>query len=283
MHSLFGRRLWGLAGGAVALMILAGATRAPGALVRPSALLATALTPVERGTADLWRAGAGLTGRIASLWSLQRQNAQLRAELQHAQYELTRQADLQTQLQNLEGVVKLQGSVQTGGAGTGIPVRVIARSPGGWFDAVVINRGSADGVRAGMVAITVSGLVGAVERGVTAHSASVRLETNPDFGVGVRVRGGSGVEGVATGRVGSSTLLATFFSPTANVQAGDLLVTSGLGTPGVAGGFPAGLPVGRVIRVTSGGFGLERQAIVAPVAQLASLEDMLLLPAASPG
>ena len=283
MRSLFGRRLWGLVGGAVALLILAGATRTPGALVRPTAWLATLLTPVERGTADVWRTSAGLTRSLASLWSLQRQNAQLRAALRRDQYELTQQADLQTQVRNLEGVVKLQGTVQARGEGVGIPVRVLARSPGGWFDSVVINEGGADGVQAGMVAITVSGLVGVVERGVTAHSATVRLETNPDLGVGVRISGGPGVEGVASGRVGSTTLLATFFSPTANVRAGDQLVTSGLVTPGVAGGYPEGLPVGRVMRVTSGGFGLERQAIVAPAAQLASLEDMLLLPAANPG
>lgn len=283
MRSLFGRRLWGLAGGALVLLLVAGATRAPGALAYPRTLLAAVLAPVERATTDLYRVGAGLTRGVTSLWSLQRQNAALRAELQRDQYALTRQADLQTQLQNLEGVAKLQTTAQQRGEGSGIPVRVIARSPGGWFDAVVVNRGSADGVSAGMVAITVGGLVGIVERGLTRHTATVRLETNPNFGVGIAVRGGTGVEGVATGRVGATTLLATFFSPTANVHVGDALVTSGLATPGVAGGFPAGLPVGRVVAVRTGAFGLERQAVVAPAARLASLQDMLLLPAATPG
>jgi rod shape-determining protein MreC len=252
-------------------------------LVRPSTLLATVLAPVERGTADLWRAGAGLTQGIGSLWSLQRQNAELRAALRRDQYELTQQADLQTQLRNLEGVAKLQSTSQAHGQGSGIPVRVIARTPSGWFDTVVINRGSAEGVQAGMVAITVGGLVGVVEQGVARHSATVRLETNPNFGVGIAVSGGAGVQGVATGRIGATTLVATFFSPTADVHVGDSLVTSGLATPGVGGGFPAGLPVGRVIAVRTGSFGLERQAVVATSARLASLQDMLLLPVANPG
>ena len=283
MRSLLGRRLWAMAGGTVVLVILAGATAKPGGLARPAAALEAAIGPVERATTAIWQAGTVLTQGVTGLWTLDAQNARLRAEVRQYRSALTRQAALQAQVQQLTGMVQLQGAARQAGLGTGIPALVIARSPSGWFQSVVIDRGSANGVQAGMVALTGSGLVGVVEPGVGRTTAQVMLLTNPDFGVGVSVDQNAGIEGVASGQLGTTALTATFFSPTADVQVGDTLVTSGLTTPGVGGGFPAGLPVGRVVEVTSGDSGLARQAVVQPVAQLQSLRDILLLPAASSG
>ncbi len=277
---MFGRGLWVLALCAATLLVLAGATPRPGALRGPSVVLQTVLAPVERATAAVWRQVAGAVHGVVSLWSLRADNARLRAEVAQLQYQLTRQAALQAQVQQLSTLLHLGKFAAQQGLGPGVPAQVIARSPSGWLDALVVDQGTRAGVTAGMVAVTTTGLVGRVEPGVGPTTSRVMLLTNPDFGVGIQVQRASSLEqGVAVGRVGTSELVATFFSPKANVQPGDLLVTSGLATPGVGESFPAGLPVGTVVRVSSGDFGLARQAEVEPTANLQSVSAVLLLPA----
>ncbi len=58
----------------------------------------------------------------------------------------------------------------------------------------------------------------------------------------------------------------------AAVTAGDLIVTSGLGTL-----FPKGIPVGRVKAIEDKGSALFHFAVLAPMVDFARLEEVLLL------
>jgi rod shape-determining protein MreC len=109
---------------------------------------------------------------------------------------------------------------------------------------VIIDRGSAHGVAAGSPVIDESGVLGQVTR---AHPfiSEVTLVTDREQAIPV-LNARTGARTVAYGdpTVNSGSLELRFMGANADVQAGDLLTTSG-----VDGVYPPGLPVARVKNV----------------------------------
>ena len=269
------RRFWAMIAVVAALIGLMAATVRLDAWSGPATALGSAVAPAAGVFSGAYRGASRLEQRIGGLWSLQAQNRKLRQQVAQLQQQLLRQGQLRAENSHLRALVHLQSASSTLGLGRGIAAAVIGRSPDAWFRWVTVDKGTAAGVRAGMIAMSPGGLIGRVESGVGPTTARILLVTDPSFGVGVLdPRHGSGAEGVAVGRLGSQSLRATFFSPNAKVRVGDTLVTSGLN-----GGYPSGLPLGVVTRVFQGDFGLVRQATVHPSAHLEALAYVLLLPA----
>jgi len=107
---------------------------------------------------------------------------------------------------------------------------------------VVINRGREAGVRRGQAVVDAAGVLGQVSQ-VTASSAFVTLISDPDHALPVRDNR-SGLRSIAYGTGDPGGLLLPDVPRNADVQVGDLLVTSGLGER-----FPSGLVVGEVTEV----------------------------------
>jgi rod shape-determining protein MreC len=78
-------------------------------------------------------------------------------------------------------------------------------------------------------------------------------------------------KGVIAG-TGERTLLLKYLSPTADLEIGDLIITSGMGRI-----FPAGLVIGSVEEVLRGVGGLEKQARVVPRVNINQLEDVQII------
>jgi len=109
--------------------------------------------------------------------------------------------------------------------------------------AAEIDRGSRDGVMAGAPVVAGEGLVGVVER-ADATTSIVRMLVAPRMAVSVRVLNAQKAStGVCEGR-GESMLLLNFIPPEAPLQAGDRIVTAGLG-----GKYPPNLTIGVVEQV----------------------------------
>ncbi len=108
---------------------------------------------------------------------------------------------------------------------------------------LVIDVGSRDGVFDGQALVDVKGVVGQVIRtGLLTSQAMLISDTDHALPVEVN-RNGLRTIAVGTGQIGSLDL--PFVVNNADIRAGDLLVTSGLG-----GAFPAGYPVAVVASVT---------------------------------
>lgn len=223
------------------------ASRATSAL-RDAAGFARHLTGLERENADLRRRAERVDLLEAQVEELKQENRRLRALL-----------DLRSRTPWLEGAEVLAG-------------RVVARNPDDWFATAVVGKGSADGVRPGMAALTASGLAGRVTR-VTSGSATVMLLTDPQSGVGAMVqRESSRAQGVVLGQAGrGDVLLMRFFSRDADVRRGDRVVTSDRSMS-----FPAALPVGAVAEVFNDPEGLVRYAWVKPAVDFNRVEEVLL-------
>ena len=103
----------------------------------------------------------------------------------------------------------------------------------------VISKGARENVRVGQVLIDANGLVGQVAE-VYPSSAVVIGITDADHAVPVMVAR-SGFRSVLFGQGSDNSLSLANLTPSDDVKAGDILLTSGIG-----GRFPPGIPVGQV-------------------------------------
>lgn len=125
-----------------------------------------------------------------------------------------------------------------------IAARVIGDSGGAFVRSMLINSGRRDGLAKGQAAMTGHGLAGRVTS-LGLRSARILLITDINSRVPVIVQA-SRDRAILAGD--NSQLPRLVFLPNnASVNSGDIVVTSGHG-----GIFPAGLPVGRIIRSDDG-------------------------------
>jgi rod shape-determining protein MreC len=109
---------------------------------------------------------------------------------------------------------------------------------------VLINRGTSNGVFKGQALLDDKGVIGQITH-VGPWSAEAILITDAEHAIPVVIeRTGLRTIAVGSGDPDSVSLALPFLPGNADVKAGDLLLTSGLG-----GVFPAGYPVGRVTEV----------------------------------
>ena len=145
---------------------------------------------------------------------------------------------------------------------------------------LVLDAGAREGVQVGQAVIDAGGLMGQVIA-ATPTTATVLLITDPDHAVPAMVAR-TGVRLMVYGGGRADLLHATDVPLSADVRAGDVLLTSGLG-----GRFPAGFAIGTLGPLRPDDSRAFLEADVAPAAQLDRGRDVLLLrgykpPAASP-
>ena len=175
---------------------------------------------------------------FSSQSQLREQNAQLRGEhLKNAQATLTLQA-LQAENEQLRELLaaKSRGPVKS----TFAEIIYAGRDP--FSRKVIIDKGEDDGIQLGQPVIDTMGVLGQVTR-VLPLLAEVTLITDKDHAIPVQVVR-NGLRGIAFGSGDGSTLELRFMPANAEIQTGDVLVTSGLDDV-----YPRGLPVAQVLKV----------------------------------
>jgi rod shape-determining protein MreC len=134
---------------------------------------------------------------------------------------------------------------------------------------VIINRGSDDGLRRGMPVVSSQGLVGRVAA-VTANAARVQLITDPGVAINIRLQG-SGAEAILQGSITGELTLESI-PQEAEVQTGDLVLTSGLG-----GNYPPNILIGQVSGVRQSPVELFQTASVQPIVDFSQLDIVLVI------
>jgi len=135
---------------------------------------------------------------------------------------------------------------------------------------IEIDKGSRAGAYPGQPVIDGSGVIGQVDR-IAPLTATVRLISDPSHGLPVQVNR-NGLRSVAFGTGRINTLTISSLPNNADIRAGDLLVTSGLG-----GRFPAGYPVGEVREVRIDPGRPFSQIEVQPLGALDRVQEVLLI------
>ena len=134
---------------------------------------------------------------------------------------------------------------------------------------VIINRGSDEGLRRGMPVVSNQGLIGQISA-VTARAARVQLITDANSSVNARLQLAD-EDGVLQGQL-NGDLVLNAVPQNANIQVGELVVTSGLG-----GNFPPNLVIGQVTSVIKRDYDLFQSANVQPAVDFRQLEIVLII------
>jgi rod shape-determining protein MreC len=175
----------------------------------------------------------------ASRNELELENSRLHAERLLTQARLQRYAALEAENARLRAMLEARTRVRE-------QVRVaeiMSVSSNPFRHVVVVDKGTSDGVYDGQAIVDAEGVVGQViEAGVA--SSQCLLISDPGHDLPVEVNR-SGLRTIARGTGDYANLDLPFLPNNADIEPGDLLVTSGLG-----GVFPAGYPVAVVDTVT---------------------------------
>jgi len=217
------------------------------------------LTKLHRGAVSVW------AGYLDWKWA-RRDNADLRVENERLRIQSLQVQETRQENERLRRLLALRER---------LPLRtltgeIIGREAGGWVRSVTVNRGLGDGVASQMPVIVSDGLVGRIVR-VRPGNSVVQLLNDPASTVGAIVQR-TRTAGLVEGDPGGTVRFKFMARDGASITPGDLIVTSGHGNV-----FPKGLPVGRVIAIEDKGSALFHFAILAPAADFARLEEVLLL------
>ena len=152
---------------------------------------------------------------------------------------------------------------------TYISANVIGKDTSSFLQYVIIDIGTTGGVQRDMPVVTDAGLVGIINE-ATPRASKILLLNSDQMAINVRVQN-SRADGVLFGQA-SKDLRLRYVALDATINAGDLVVTSGLG-----GSLPANIPVGEIASVRSRAYDVFQEAEVLPLVNLDKIEIVMII------
>jgi len=150
-----------------------------------------------------------------------------------------------------------------------VAARVVGRNRSSVFKTVLINKGTADGIKTGFPVMGTGGVAGRIME-TSRNASKVLLLVDYNSNIDVLVQKNR-CQGVLRG-CGSSGCELRYVQRSEEVKTGDAVVSSGL-----AGVFPQGLLIGKVAIVEKGEAGLFQKITVHPAADITKLEEVLVI------
>jgi rod shape-determining protein MreC len=230
------------------------------------------LAPLQRAALIPVQAWDAVAAYFASQTRLSQENAELRRQLVVQGAVVQGAQTLAQENARLRGLL----SAHAKSAGHDILAEVLYLGRDPFSQKVFVDKGSNNQVRAGQAVVDEVGVVGQVTR-VFPAVAEVTLLTEKDHTIPVKIeRNGlrSLLVGAGTGR--SPEL--RFMSASADVQSGDMLITSGLD-----GTYPAGLAVAVVAAVERDSGLMFARITCRPLAGVDRSDQVLIVPAPTAG
>ena len=136
------------------------------------------------------------------------------------------------------------------------------------FKSMRITGGSIDGIRIGMPVVSSGGVVGRIIRAGLKYS-DVQLVVDADFHLDVLLQR-TRVRGVLSGGAHNSCEL--HLHKRADIKIGDTIITSGF-----VGGFPKGLPVGKIKKITIESDDVSQKVSIEPWVKYERLDEVVVL------
>ncbi len=212
---------------------------------------------------DAWQSATSMFSDRSELLA---ENERLRREQLQASFRLQRMAALEMENERLRDLLDSTELLDH----RVLVAEILAVDLDPYRQRFNLNRGRADGVFVGQALLDASGLVGQIVHAGPLTSEAV-LITDADHAVPVTINR-NGLRTIAVGTGDSTRLRLPYLTNSADVEVGDLLVSSGLG-----GVFPADYPVGRVSEVRIRPGQAFAEVIAAPESKLDRDSEVLLV------
>ena len=200
-------------------------------------VMASIVWPLQRTAQMPAEAGERAARYFSNLVRVQEENEILRGRSLATANQLLRQEHLENENRRLRALIDMKERQPV--AGRIADILYAARDP--FSRRVIINKGMQAGIEPGQSVVDDLGVIGQVTR-VFPLTAEVTLLTDKDQAIPVQVQR-NGLRAVAAGG-GAGSLELKFLASNAEVQPGDILVTSGLD-----GVYLPGLPVARIAQI----------------------------------
>ena len=204
----------------------------------------------------------------AEVESLREENESLKSELIDAEI----LADEHSWLYHYLSIKEEHGDYAFCAAGV-IASSSASGAAGNYVTEMTLNKGTTSGVEAGMPVISPSGLVGVVvEVGLNHCRVATILDTSVSVGaVTTRATENGLCEGDYV-QVHDGNVILRHMNEEADVTSGDIVVTSGLGSV-----YPYGIPIGRVVSVSSNAYSRTTEAVIEPFTDFSDLTQVVIM------
>lgn len=202
---------------------------------------------------------------LQGLHNLQQENSQLKHAQLNTAPNLQRLAQLEAENERLRKLLSVNEREKANGQVA--QILYTARDP--FSRKVIVDKGQQSGIVAGQPAIDETGVVGQVTR-IFPFSAEITLITDKDQAVPVQIVR-SGQRSVVFG-LGNGQLELRYMPANADVQVGDILVTSGLD-----GVYLPGFPVAKVVNIERDSAYSFARIFCVPVAGVENFGEIMVL------
>ncbi|WP_245587783.1 rod shape-determining protein MreC [Desulfovibrio inopinatus] len=219
--------------------------------------------------------GKWVSERVGGFWDryvyfvgVREENEQLKERLGAAEAELAELREQRAEVKRLRALLDMVPPIGRRMEGA----RILAHrlGPNAALETILLDKGLHHGLSINVPVVSPDGVVGRILR-ISPNASTVLLVTDPNSRIPV-VGQTSRAQGILIGRGPHEEMSVEYVSQQAEIQPGELLVTSG-----VEAFFPKGLPVARVTRVEPTGSRLFQNVHAAPLFQKDGLEEVGLL------
>ncbi|MCA1593169.1 MAG: rod shape-determining protein MreC [Acidobacteria bacterium] len=226
-------------------------------------------SPFQRAATGVGGTGIGFFQRLVNMRHAEAENESLKQRLADAETELRDAREARDENERLKKMLDFKQDVKY----ETVAASVIARDPSVWFNSIIINRGSTNGVDVNMPVATPDGIVGRVVA-VSPVTAQIMLLTDERSAAGAVVGqlGTSNAIGSVRGFGKNGLLEMRYVSGLETVNVGDYVATTGQDSI-----YPPGLSVGAVVDKKEGSASTPQTIFVKPGARLDSLQEVLVL------
>lgn len=201
-------------------------------------ILSVVVAPLQR----LANAPAEMVGRTGGFFVTQAHMQNENAALVQRQLLLSAQLQRMSAMQAENAYLRKMLGVRQRRGETVVAAEIVYAGRDPFSQKIIVDKGSNHNVKAGQPAIDDIGVVGQVTR-VYPFSSEITLLIDKDQAVPVEIVR-NGARAIAFGHGQDGTLELPFMAANADIQNGDILVTSG-----IDGVYPAGLPVAVVSKI----------------------------------
>jgi rod shape-determining protein MreC len=204
------------------------------------------------------------------LVSVSQENQRLLKELGKSHQKIIQQSELELENLRLRELLGFKRSLPA----PAIAAEIIGKDPSAWFKTVIIDKGSSDGLRRGLPAVSSSGVVGQIVE-VSGRQSRLMLIIDRNSGADALVQR-TRARGVVKGTSRDECYL-DYVLHADDVRVGDLVVSSGFD-----GVYPKGLLIGTVTAVDFKGGDFFKDVQVTPAVDFDKLEEVLIILESSP-
>ncbi len=237
-----------------------------------SAFAGYVIVPMQKGVNRVGTLLSDLKANFQFKQDLQEENENLRQQLAKVQEELSQVQLNQEELDNLKALYDMDQSYSDYEK---MAANVIGKDAGNWFSTFLIDRGSKDGVEAGMNVIADGGLAGVItEAGPNYAKVRSIIDDNSNVsGKNLSTSDLCVVSGSLKSMNESNQIEFSDMRDTGNAaQVGDEIVISN-----VSDMFLEGIPIGYITDITTDANNLTKSGHIATIVDFEHLDDVFII------